>query len=71
MAFEIVTVVVGVIAIALALTGYFRTSRAVDELGRQGEIWFEHSDDREVSQRPSEDAVDEPLPRRPLRAKPR
>jgi hypothetical protein len=67
MTFEVVTIIVSAIATALALASYFRTGRIVRNLGRYGGTWFEHAEDREVSRRPSEDDVDEPLPRRPLR----
>ncbi len=67
--FEIVTIAVTLIALALCLTRYFRTGRVVADLGRQGSMWFEHSEDRQVDDRPTEDAVDSPLPHRPLRTR--
>jgi hypothetical protein len=67
--FEIVTVVVSVFAMLLCLTGYFRPGRVLRELGRTGSTWFEHPDERELADRPSEDALEAPLPRRPLRAR--
>jgi hypothetical protein len=67
--FEIVTIAVTVIALALCLTRYFRTGRVVADLGRQGSMWFEHPSDREVEQQPTEDSVDSPLPHRPLRSR--
>jgi hypothetical protein len=65
-AFEIVVIVVGVVGIALAATRYFRTRNAVGGLGRSS---FERSEDRPVSERPNEDDRDEPLPKRPVRAR--
>jgi hypothetical protein len=41
MTFEVVTIVVSVIAIVLALTSYLRTGRIVREVGRYGGTWFE------------------------------
>lgn len=68
--FEAVTLGVTAGAIALAATPYLRPSRVIQQLGRQGAMWFEHVEDREVDQRPSEDERDAPLPRRPLRGSP-
>jgi hypothetical protein len=68
-AFEIVTIGVTLIALALSLTRYFRLGRVVADLGRQGSMWFEHTEDRDVEEQPTEDAVESPLPRRPLRSR--
>ncbi len=68
-AFEIVTIGVTLIALALSMTRYFRINRVVAELGRQGDMWFEHTDDREVAERPGEDEKESPLPHRPLRSR--
>jgi hypothetical protein len=68
-AFEIVTYVVTGTAILLALTSYFRPSVVLSRLGREGQVWFDHAEDISVTSRPSEDDVDEPLPRRPLRTR--
>jgi hypothetical protein len=68
-AFEIVTIVVSVVAIVLAATSYFRTSRVLSELGKRG-LSFDHLRDSEVADRPSEDDRDDPLPKRPLRGRP-
>jgi hypothetical protein len=65
-AFEVVLIVVAVVGIGLAGTRYFRTRNAVSGLGRSS---FERSEDRPVSERPSEDDRDEPLPKRPVRAR--
>jgi hypothetical protein len=67
-AFEIVVIVVGVLGILLAATRYFRTRRTVSHLGESPES-FAHPEDRPISERPNEDARDEPLPKRPLRGK--
>ena len=68
-AIEIVTIAVAVVSIALCFTRFFRVSSVMADLGRQGSMWFEHQEDREVAERPGEDAVDSPLPHRPLRAR--
>lgn len=39
-AFEIVTIVVAVVAIALCFTRYFRVGHVLADLGRQGSMWF-------------------------------
>jgi hypothetical protein len=65
-----VTVVVSVIAIALAATSYFRVSHVLRQLGRQGGSWFDRREDIPVAERPDEDARDAPLPRRPIRGRP-
>jgi hypothetical protein len=69
-AFEIVTIVVSAIAIVLAATSYFRVSRVLDRLGRGGHSWFDHAEDLQVANRPSEDERDDPIPKRPLRGRP-
>jgi hypothetical protein len=65
-AFEVVLIVVGVVGILLAGTRYFRTRNAINRLGSSS---FEHPDDRPVSERPNEDERDQPLPKRPVRAR--
>jgi hypothetical protein len=67
-AFEVVAVVVSLVAIALAGTSYFRLNRVLSELGRQGP-WFDHEEDHPVTERPNEDDRDEPIPKRPLRGR--
>ncbi len=69
-AFEIVTIVVAVVAIVIALTTYFRVGRALEQLGRRGGTWFDHSEDADVAERPSEDDRDAPIPKRPIRGWP-
>ena len=68
--FEVVTLVVGVLAIALAATRYFRTGRVLRQLGRGGQMWFDHAEDQDLEARPSEDERDDPIPKRPLRGRP-
>jgi hypothetical protein len=68
-AFEIVTIGVTLIALALSMTRYFRINRVVADLGRQGDMWFEHTEDRAVEDQPGEDERETPLPRRPLRSR--
>jgi hypothetical protein len=66
---EIVTIVVGIGGIVVAATPYFRPGRTLDDLGRQGQMWFETPAERGLDVQPSEDAVDAPLPHRPLRSR--
>ncbi len=68
--FEAVTIGVAIIGVAIAGIVYLRGPGALDGLGRQGQAWFEHSGDRAVADRPSEDERDAPLPRRRLRGRP-
>jgi hypothetical protein len=70
-AFEVVIIVVAVVGIGLALTPRFGLGRALSRLGRGGGLWFEHTDERELAERPTGDERDAPLPRRPLRGRPR
>jgi hypothetical protein len=67
--FEIVTVTVCVVGALLSLTAYFRPGRVLRELGRTGATWLEHPDERSLAELPSEDALDAPIPRRPLRSR--
>lgn len=67
--FEIVMFVVAALAVLACFTPFFSIRRAVGSLGRQGMFWFEHDEDREVEDRPTEDERDAPLPRRPLRGR--
>jgi hypothetical protein len=65
-AFEVVLIVVTVLAIAVACTSYFRMRNVIGQLGESPEA-FAHPEDHPISEQPSEDARDEPLPKRPLR----
>lgn len=67
--FEIVMFIVAAVAIAACFTPFFSIRRALASLGRQGAFWFEHDEDREVADRPSEDGRDAPLPHRAIRAR--
>ena len=67
--FEVVTFAVALIAAALSLTRYFWPSRVLEDLSRFGSTWFENPGERELADRPDEDAKDAPLPRRRLRAR--
>jgi hypothetical protein len=68
-AFEIVTFVVVGVAVAACFTPMFSIRRAMAMMGRQGALWFEHSEDRMVEELPDDDATDAALPPRPLRAR--
>jgi hypothetical protein len=68
-AFEVVTIVVSVVAIALAATTYFRVSRVLQNLGRSGMSSYRGSD-ADISTAPNEDEPDPPLPKRPIRGRP-
>jgi hypothetical protein len=68
-AFEIVTIAVSLLSIALCFTRFFSPARALADLGRQGSMWFDHQEDLDLGERPIEDAVDSPIPHRPLRAR--
>jgi hypothetical protein len=67
--FEFVTISVSVGGLLASLTSPFRLGAGLAELGRQGSMWFERPEDRSLEERPSEDAIDAPIPRRPLRAR--
>ena len=40
-------------------------------LGRSGLFWLDHRDDLPIAGQPDEDERDAPIPRRPLRGRPR
>lgn len=67
--FEIVTIAVTFLSLAVCLTRYFRPGRALADLGHQGSTWFDHQEDLAIDQRPIEDAIDAPIPHRPLRGR--
>jgi hypothetical protein len=67
-AFEVVLIIVAVGALVLGATSYFRMRKALDRLGQSPEA-FAHPEDRPLSEQPSEDARDAPLPKRPLRGR--
>jgi hypothetical protein len=68
-AFEFVILAVAVVAAALSLTRYFWPSRVLADMGRFGSTWFERPEERELAERPDDDANDAPIPRRHLRAR--
>jgi hypothetical protein len=67
--FEIVTFAVTFLSIAVCFTRWFRPGRVLADLGHQGSVWFAHPEDLDPDERPIEDAVDAPIPQRPLRAR--
>ena len=68
--FEIVSLVFVVGGIALCATRFFSVTGTLSELGHHDHSWFDHAQDAEVSERPSEDEPDAPLPLRPMRGRP-
>ena len=68
-AYETVTILVTAGAVVVGLVDYLRSGGAFASSGRNGTLWFDHSTDRPIEQRPSEDAVDLPIPRRPVRGR--
>jgi hypothetical protein len=68
-AYETVTILVTGGAAVVGLVDYLRSGGAFTSTGRSGTFWFDHANDRPIEQRPSEDEVDLPLPRRPLRGR--
>ncbi len=65
-AFETVTVVVTATAAVTGLIDFVRNGGPLRRLGRDGSVWFDHLADVPLEARPSEDALDAPIPRRPL-----
>jgi hypothetical protein len=65
-AFEVVLIVVTVLAILVACTSYFRMHNVLSELGQSPRA-FAHPEDQPIGEQPNEDERDEPLPKRPLR----
>jgi hypothetical protein len=68
-AFEVVTIVTTAGAALLGTWSYLRGGGPLAELGRHGTLWFEHLTDRPLAETPSEDQMDLPIPRRPLRGR--
>ena len=68
-AYEKVTIVVTAVAAALGVVDYLRSGGGFASAGRVGSLWFDHAADRPIENQPSEDAVDLPIPRRPLRGR--
>ena len=65
-ALETVTILVSGGVAVLGLIDYVRNGGPLSRLGRDGSVWFDHLSDLPIDQRPSEDALDAPIPRRPL-----
>lgn len=68
-AYETVTILVVAGAILVGVIDYFRAGGPLTQLGRQGTLWFDHLADWPITDRPSEDDIDAPIPRRPLRGR--
>ena len=60
--FEVVVIVVAIICIPLAAVMHFPVRKLIDQVGRRGALWFDHSEDVPVRDQPSEDARDAPIP---------
>ena len=56
-------------ALLVGIFDYLRGGGPLTQLGRQGALWFDHPADRAIADRPSEDQIDAPIPRRPLRGR--
>jgi hypothetical protein len=67
--FETVTIVATIGSAVAGAWGFLRGGGPLANLGRQGTLWFEHVTDRPLAEAPSEDQVDLPIPRRPLRGR--
>ena len=68
-AFEIITLAATAIGVGVSATSYFRPKNVLSELGHTGAVWFDHEEDHDISQLPADDAVEEPIRFRPLRAR--
>jgi hypothetical protein len=67
--FETVTILTTAGAAVAGVVGYLRSGGPLSQLGRHGSLWFEHVTDRPLAEAPSDDQVDLPIPRRPLRGR--
>lgn len=67
--FETVTIVTTVGAVVVGAVAYLRSGGPLAGLGRSGSLWFDHASDLPLESRPSEDALDSPIPRRRLRGR--
>ena len=67
--FEVVTIVTTVGSAAAGAVAYLRSGGPLAQLGRSGLLWFDHASDAPLENRPSEDALDAPIPRRQLRGR--
>lgn len=68
-AYETVTILVVVGTVVVGLFDYLRGGGPLTQLGEQGALWFDHLVDRAIAERPSEDQIDSPIPRRALRGR--
>ena len=69
-AYATITILVTVGAALIGLVDFLRSGGPLRQLShRGGGFWFEHPGDLPIEQRPSEDAIDAPIPRRPLRGR--
>lgn len=68
-AYETITILVTGGTAFVGAIDYLRFGGPMIQLGRQGALWFEHVADRPIDERPSEDDIDLPIPRRPLRGR--
>lgn len=66
-AFETIVIAVTVIGLLLSVT-LLQPFRAAREIGRVGESWFEHPDERPLEEGPDASENDPPIPFRPIRA---
>lgn len=64
-----VTIAATLGAVVIGLIDHLRSGGPFASAGRVGGLWFDHAADRPIDQRPSEDTVDLPIPRRPLRGR--
>jgi hypothetical protein len=67
--YETVTILVTGGTALVGAIDYLRSGGPLVQLGRHGTLWFEHLADRSIEERPSEDEIDLPIPRRPLRGR--
>jgi hypothetical protein len=69
-ALQTITILVVAGTAAVGLIDYLRRGGPLSRLGRDGVVWFDHLADMPIDQRPSEDQLDAPIPRRPLAGRP-
>jgi hypothetical protein len=67
---ETLTIVTTVGAAVAGAVSFVRSGGPLAQLGRHGSLWFDHATDRPLDEAVSEDQVDPPIPRRPLRGRP-
>jgi hypothetical protein len=72
-ALQTVTILVVAGTAIVGLIDYLRRGGPLSQLsrlGRDGVVWFDRLADLPIDQRPSEDELDAPIPRRPLTGRP-